>query len=922
MQPVIPDTANFSEKEISPGFHKTVRSEYEQFLLQQKQLLIPDAPAAENILRVDLHCHDHNSDVPDELWGRLLRLPETWLKTEDLVKRLQNNGCDLITITNHNNARSCWDLLDRGFDVLVGAEFTCHFPDSELSIHVLTYGFTPEQEVMLNLLRRNIYHFAGFCREHALPTVLPHPLFFYAHGKQPDISLLEKFALLFERFEVLNGQRGYWQNTLTRSWIDSLTPERIDFLAREHKLNPFEFCTEPYRKRMTGGSDDHNGIFAGRCGTLLQVDNLQQRLKETPASVLALEALRNGQMAPYGEVGEEEKLTATFLDYFSQVAINMKDPGLLRLMLHKGSMNDKLICLGISNVMQELKRHKYTLTFLETFHQALAGKKPKLLVTLGVSKEFKPLLKMIKKIARTQRHEPDQFLAVLREVLPALFREISTVLLLRLKENLSNVESDLFNTLSIDELIRQFELPTHARTLFSSERSRSTDMVSLNLLKLMDSLTFPALAGVVLAGATLASRHVLYSNREFLNRLADTLDQHRHPERVLWLTDTLTDHNGVSSVLQSTLQEIQADNLPIDMLVCHPDLDAQPHLHVVRPLASFDMQKLGEQLIHIPDLLAIQRIFEEGGYDRIICSTELVMGLVAQYLKHAYSVPAYFFMHTDWIEFFSHSSKLDQHGMDRLRRLIRAFYRQFDGIFVLNSDHKAWLCGPDMGIEQNQVFLTRHWADPCFINPPHLPTAADARPPVILYAGRLSDEKGVMDLPLVWEQIQAACPNAELWIAGSGPSREKLETALPDAHFLGWVGRESLAAVYADSDLLLLPSRFDTFGCVVLEAMGCGVPVIAYKEKGPKDIIRHEIDGFLTENADEMAEAAIRYLANPSLQRQMKLAASQRNHDYQPAQILLQMLHDLRMQARPGSTSDNARLRRLFPDHRLSTGTG
>ena len=39
-----------------------------------------------NCLRVDLHCHDHNSDVPDELWGRLLRLPETWLKTKKLKK--------------------------------------------------------------------------------------------------------------------------------------------------------------------------------------------------------------------------------------------------------------------------------------------------------------------------------------------------------------------------------------------------------------------------------------------------------------------------------------------------------------------------------------------------------------------------------------------------------------------------------------------------------------------------------------------------------------------------------------------------------------------------------------------------------------------------------------------------------------------
>jgi hypothetical protein len=61
-------------------------------------------------LRVDLHCHDLNSDIPDELWGRILRLPETWLKTKKLVKQLNNNNCDVLTVTNHNNARSCWEL--------------------------------------------------------------------------------------------------------------------------------------------------------------------------------------------------------------------------------------------------------------------------------------------------------------------------------------------------------------------------------------------------------------------------------------------------------------------------------------------------------------------------------------------------------------------------------------------------------------------------------------------------------------------------------------------------------------------------------------------------------------------------------------------------------------------------------------------
>ncbi len=68
-------------------FHARTRSEFQAFLVQQAQRF-----PAPNRLRVDLHCHDHNSDVPDELWGRLLKLPETWLPTDKLVQRLQQAG--------------------------------------------------------------------------------------------------------------------------------------------------------------------------------------------------------------------------------------------------------------------------------------------------------------------------------------------------------------------------------------------------------------------------------------------------------------------------------------------------------------------------------------------------------------------------------------------------------------------------------------------------------------------------------------------------------------------------------------------------------------------------------------------------------------------------------------------------------------
>ena len=226
-------------------------------------------------------------------WGRILGLPETWLETGKLVKRLNRNGSDVITITNHNNARSCWALLDKGYDVLVGAEFTCYFPEANLYLHVLTYGFSPEQEVVLFEKRQNIYQFLRYAAEQDIPVVLPHPLYFYTSNENIDLELFEKLAVMFQRFEVLNGQRDLWQSTLTLNWAQGLTPERIHAYAKKHKLDPGDFNVDPDApKILVGGSDDHMGIFAGQCGTRLMVPNLQQRLNTEEPSKLALEAIR------------------------------------------------------------------------------------------------------------------------------------------------------------------------------------------------------------------------------------------------------------------------------------------------------------------------------------------------------------------------------------------------------------------------------------------------------------------------------------------------------------------------------------------------------------------------------------------------------------------------------------------------------
>jgi len=871
---------------MKSSFREQNAADLQAYIDQQAKGLDP-----RNTLRMDLHCHDYNSSEPDELWGRILRLPETWLSTDELVAGLKHNGCEPITITNHNNATSCWHLLDKGKDVLVGAEFTCTFPEWNTKIHVLAYGFNPAQEARLNLLRKDVYRFAAYCLERGIPTVLPHPLFFYQATNQPPVELVEKYALLFSRFEVLNGQRDVWQNLLTLRWAQGITEEKIDQWSKKHGINPFDFCEDPYKKSLTGGSDDHIGAFAGGTGSLLLVDDLAQQRKIKSVSQIALEAIKEGRVRPYGCAIEEQRLHLALLDYFAQVANNIEDPGLLRLLLHRGELSDKLSCLALGNVMMELKRHKYTMKFFKMFHQAVQGKSPGFLTKRAVSKDYRPAVNWIDRLAVARRKGGRGFEDELKEILPGMFESLQTILVDRVSEHLEGgVDLSELGGLGAEELISRFEAPSRLRSILGGEPVQGKNMSEVHLGGLFDKLSFPALAAMVVSGSLLASSRSLYQNRDFLNQVADHVGTREHPKRVLWLTDTFGDHNGVSNVLQATLKEVKANDLPIDFLACDDTLESADHLIVTRPVAQFDLPQFGEQKFRFPNLMEIHRIFQAGGYDRVVCSTELLMGPVALFLKESFKIPVHFYMHTDWLDFAKRSLGLDQQGVDRVRRLLRGLYSQFDGVFVLNEEHKAWLTSSQMELAGDKVKLTAHWVDDSFVAGEQ--RAAVDRSPRLMFAGRLSKEKGVLDLPVIDRLVKERFPEAKFIIAGVGPEEARLKQEMPDAEFLGWVDHDDLPSLYTQADFLLLPSRFDTFGCVVLEALSCGLPVAAYDTKGPRDLLSKG-GGVLANRPTELAQQVQSALASQARMTKLRNEALSRAKDYRATPILEQLMEDL-----------------------------
>ena len=95
------------------------------------------------------------------------------------------------------------------------------------------------------------------------------------------------------------------------------------------------------------------------------------------------------------------------------------------------------------------------------------------------------------------------------------------------------------------------------------------------------------------------------------------------------------------------------------------------------------------------------------------------------------------------------------------------------------------------------------------------------------------------------------------WVVGDGPARAELQRRFPKALFFGMKLGEELAWHYAQSDVFVFPSRTDTFGLVMLEAMACGTPVAAFPVTGPIDVVRPGSSGILDHDLRSAALAAL-----------------------------------------------------------------
>lgn len=147
-----------------------------------------------------------------------------------------------------------------------------------------------------------------------------------------------------------------------------------------------------------------------------------------------------------------------------------------------------------------------------------------------------------------------------------------------------------------------------------------------------------------------------------------------------------------------------------------------------------------------------------------------------------------------------------------------------------------------------RLLLWRKGVDTQLFQPSARPPCAAE--PVFLYVGRIAPEKNIeaflaLDLP------------GEQRVVGDGPQRESLQAAYPQVRFLGYQHGQALAEAFQSASVLVFPSRTDTYGLVMLEALACGTPVAAFPVAGPLDVLQAGVSGVMDEDLRAACVAAL-----------------------------------------------------------------
>jgi len=261
--------------------------------------------------------------------------------------------------------------------------------------------------------------------------------------------------------------------------------------------------------------------------------------------------------------------------------------------------------------------------------------------------------------------------------------------------------------------------------------------------------------------------------------------------------------------------------------------------------------------------------------DGIYIATQGPLGVSAMMAARRLGIPASSGFHTN---FHSYSK---YYGVGALERLLCAYGRWFHNRtqLTLVPTRKMQQVTRLIGIEHSSVWsrgvdcqrFTPHKRDPELRKHWGLTDCHRA----IVYVGRLAAEKNLQMAVNCFERIRSLHPQARFILVGDGPMRGPLSERHPDYIFCGTQRGEDLARHYASGDLFLFPSKTETFGNVVVEAMASGLGVVAFDDAAAGEHIRHDENGLKVPLEDDEAfiHHALRLVDQPTLLNRIRTQA-------------------------------------------------
>ncbi len=285
--------------------------------------------------------------------------------------------------------------------------------------------------------------------------------------------------------------------------------------------------------------------------------------------------------------------------------------------------------------------------------------------------------------------------------------------------------------------------------------------------------------------------------------------------------------NGVVRTYERLAIELAA--LGVDMPVL------APHEFRTLPCPTYPEIRLA-----LPDAGRIAERFDAVKPDAVHIATEGPIGWMARRYCLARRIRFTTSFHTRFPEYLSQRFAIPQSWT---LALLRRFHNAGAGLMVATPSLSRELEGH--GFER--VLPWTRGVDTELFRPRAVRLFGEET--VFLYVGRIAAEKniaGFLDLDLPGRKV----------VVGSGPQLDELKARYPQVLFAGRRTGEELAACYASADVFVFPSRTDTFGIVLLEAMASGLPVAALPVCGPRDVVTDGVTGILSEDLRSAALAA------------------------------------------------------------------